>query len=122
MNHILNILKKEVRELLTPATIVPILVVSLVFGGLGNMIGGAAEEATDSPTIGLITLDNGSIAQRAADIIADRADIAYNDTSPSIDQGISAVRATAARRCSSSLPPSASASSPTRQAPSMCTG
>jgi len=92
MNNFLSITKKEVRELLTPATIIPILVMSLIFGGLGNMIGGAAEEATDTPTVGLITLDDGPIAQRASDVIADSATVAYNDTDASIDQGISTVR------------------------------
>ena len=92
MNNFLSITKKEVRELLTPATIIPILVMSLIFGGLGNMIGGVADEATDTPTIGLIALDSGSIAQQASSIIAGMADIAYNDTTGTIDQGISAIR------------------------------
>ena len=92
MNNFLSITKKEVRELLTPATIIPIVVMSLIFGGLGNMLGGAAEEATDSPTIGLLNLDAGPIAQRATAVITDMADVAYNDTEAPIDAGISAVR------------------------------
>jgi len=45
MSHLLNIIGKEVKELLTPATFVPIIVMALVFGSMGNMIGGATEEA-----------------------------------------------------------------------------
>ena len=62
MNHLLNIVKKEVRELFTPATIVPIVIMALVFGGMGSMIGGAAEEAKEKPGIG--------IGKGAAEIVA----------------------------------------------------
>ena len=45
MSALGNIIKKEMRELLTPATILPIVVVALIFGSMGSVIEGIQEEA-----------------------------------------------------------------------------
>ena len=36
MSALVNIIKKELKELLTPATILPIVVIALIFGSLGS--------------------------------------------------------------------------------------
>ena len=54
MSHLGNIIKKELRELLTPATILPIIILAIVFGSMGNVIGGIEDELTEKPILGLI--------------------------------------------------------------------
>ncbi len=44
MSSLGNIIKKEMKELLTPATILPIVVMAVIFGSMGNAIGGIEEE------------------------------------------------------------------------------
>ena len=55
-----NIIKKEMRELLTPATILPIIVIALLFGTIGNSMQGIQEEFESKPVIGYINEDNNS--------------------------------------------------------------
>ncbi|MDD3494247.1 MAG: ABC transporter permease [Candidatus Thermoplasmatota archaeon] len=93
MNHFANLVRKEVRELLTPATLVPILVMALIFGGMGNVIGGATEEAEKQPTIGLVNHDSGELGQLAVQVMAAQADIVYNQTGEPVAAGIAAVKA-----------------------------
>jgi len=40
MSALGNIIKKEMKELLTPSTILPIVFVAIIFGSMGNVIGG----------------------------------------------------------------------------------
>jgi len=93
MSHILNIIKKEVRELLTPSTFIPIVVMALVFGSMGNMISGAAEEAKEKPVVGLINEDRGIFASIANETIYSMSEVVfYSNTSGKIDEGIDAVK------------------------------
>ena len=40
MSALGNIIRKEIKELLTPSIILPILFISIIFGSIGNAIGG----------------------------------------------------------------------------------
>ncbi len=53
---------KEVRELLTPATILPAIFMMLIFAGMGGMIGGMEKKAMEKPNVEIITHDNESYA------------------------------------------------------------
>ncbi|RLF40158.1 MAG: ABC transporter permease, partial [Thermoplasmata archaeon] len=75
MNHFLNIVRKEVRELLTPTTLIPIVIMALIFGGMGNMIGGAMEEAKEKPIIGLVNADSGAFSILATNVSAELAEV-----------------------------------------------
>lgn len=92
MSHFAALVRKEVRELLTPATLVPILVMTLIFGGMGTVIGGAAEEADKQPTIGLVNHDSGALGQLAVQVIDAQADIVYNQTEGEVEAGVAAVK------------------------------
>jgi ABC-2 type transport system permease protein len=52
-----NIIKKEVKELLTPATLVPIILVAIIFASLGGVIGGVSEKASSKPTIAVVQME-----------------------------------------------------------------
>ena len=45
MNHLMNITKKELRELLTPSSVASVLVVVVLFAALGSMMSGQTESA-----------------------------------------------------------------------------
>ncbi len=58
ISHLWHLIKKEVRELLTPATVIPIVIMAIIFASIGNLTGGAVEDTLSaSPVIGIINLD-----------------------------------------------------------------
>lgn len=54
MSHMTSIIKKEVRELLTPGSVISVLVMVVLFAGLGGLIGGEVDSAAELPSFGLI--------------------------------------------------------------------
>jgi len=80
MSALGNIIKKEMRELLTPATILPIVFIALIFGSMGNVIEGIQEEALEPPVIGFINEDGGNFSTIASTIITTYADVVFNAT------------------------------------------
>jgi len=40
MSNLSKIIKKEVKELLTPATLIPVIIIAVIFGSLGGVFGG----------------------------------------------------------------------------------
>jgi ABC-2 type transport system permease protein len=83
MSGLGNITKKEIRELLTPATFVPIILVALIFATMGNSIQGIQKQSTASPTIGVITEDNSTLGVYASTLLHTDAKSVYNSTSAS---------------------------------------
>lgn len=60
MNHLFNLIKKEVKELLTPASLLPIVIIAILFATLGSFTGTAISESQqNTATIGIINLDSG---------------------------------------------------------------
>jgi ABC-2 type transport system permease protein len=93
MSGLGNIIKKEVRELLTPATFLPIILVALIFGAMGSSIQGIQQGAQAPPVIGVIAEDNGTYGTMASTILHAYAKVVYNSTSGSDQQtGVSAVQ------------------------------
>lgn len=92
MSGLGNIIKKEVRELLTPATFLPIILVALIFGVMGNSIQGIQQQAQTPPVIGVIAEDTGSFGTMASTILHTQAKVVYNSTT-SLDQqtGVSTI-------------------------------
>lgn len=90
MKALSNIMMKEIKELLTVATIVPVVVMAVLFASLGGMIGGAEEEASQPPRIGLIVQDNDSSwSMIAKDTISNHTELVYSGTD--VDEGLEAV-------------------------------
>jgi ABC-2 type transport system permease protein len=86
MSSFTNILKKELRELLTKSTILPIVMMALMFGLLGNAFSGIKEEVTAKPVIGVIDNDNGMMSDLVLGVFNSASKIQYNGTS--VDEGI----------------------------------
>ncbi|VVB61566.1 ABC-2 family transporter protein [uncultured archaeon] len=83
MSGLGNITKKEIRELLTPATFVPIILVALIFATMGNSMQGIQKQSTTSPIIGVITEDNNTLGVYASTLLHTYAKSVYNSTSAS---------------------------------------
>jgi len=90
MSGLTNIIIKEIRELLTPSTIIPIIVMAFIFGSMGNMMGGIGEELEKKPVIGLINEDNGELSEIATNILNERAEIIYKGNN--IEEGLEKIR------------------------------
>jgi len=90
MSGLTNIIIKEIRELLTPATIIPIILMAFIFGSMGNMMGGIGEELKEKPVIGLINEDNGDLSKIAVDLLNGNANIVYRGND--IKQGLEKIK------------------------------
>ena len=86
MSGLGNITKKEIRELLTPATFIPIILVALIFATTGNSIQGIQEQSQTPPTIGVINEDNSTFGAIASTILHDHAKVIFNSSSSSDKQ------------------------------------
>ena len=80
MSSLGNIVKKEVRELMTPATFVPIIIIAILFGTLGNAIGSIEEEMEETPIIGYIDSDNSNLSRIATTILEITSDVVFNSS------------------------------------------
>ena len=80
MSGLGRIFWKEVRELLTPATLVPIIIMAIVFAMLGSAFGGIQEEMEEKAQIGLIIDDEGAIGDFARASLNASTMIVYNGT------------------------------------------
>ncbi len=54
MSHITNVIKKEIREMLTPGSVISVLFMVILFACLGNLIGGEVEKSVTLPEFGLV--------------------------------------------------------------------
>ncbi|MDD5764192.1 MAG: ABC transporter permease [Candidatus Bipolaricaulis anaerobius] len=75
-----NIIAKEVRELLTPQTLIPIVVVAVIFAMTGGVIGDIGEEVTQRPVIGVMDQDEGPLSQIATTVLGATARVVHSGT------------------------------------------
>ncbi len=80
MSSLGKIIKKEVKELLTPATLIPIIIIAVLFGSLGGVFGDVEEQLEDPPMIAVINQDGGSLSLVAVAVFNATSDIVYNGT------------------------------------------
>jgi len=81
-----NIIKKEMKELLTPATILPIVIIALIYGTMGGGIQDIQEQAKQPPIIGIINEDNSTFSMNAVNILNQSAEVIFNSSSISDKQ------------------------------------
>jgi len=93
MSALGNIIKKEMRELLTPAIILPIIFLALIFGSIGNSFGGIEEQISEPPSIGLIVQDTDEFGVLAEGIIRNASKVVFNGTSDQdIEEGLQHIK------------------------------
>ncbi len=71
MNHLLNITKKELRELLTPSSIISIVVVMIMMCSIGLIVGGQTEDASKLSPVGIVNGDDGEYGEYTIEYITD---------------------------------------------------
>ena len=69
MKPLSNILGKEIRELLTPATVIPVIILAILFGSLGGIMGDVGEEVAKPPIMGIINEDDGGLSTVAVEAL-----------------------------------------------------
>ena len=80
MSALGNIIKKELRELLTPATILPIVFIALIFGSLGSSMEGIQEGLQEKPILGIINEDNSALSTIVVSILENESDVIFNSS------------------------------------------
>ena len=93
MSALTNIVRKELKELLTLSVILPMVIMALLFGSLGTAIGNLSEQAQAKPTIGVVSMDTGVLANVSLQVLDAGAKVAYNSTS--VDEALQAVKVNA---------------------------
>jgi ABC-2 type transport system permease protein len=80
MSALGNIIKKELKELLTPATILPIVVIALIFGSIGSSMEGIQEELDEKPVLGFINEDNSTLSTIVTSVLENESEIIFNSS------------------------------------------
>jgi len=80
MSALVNIIKKELKELLTPATILPIVVIAIIFGSIGSSMEGIQEGLDEKPVLGVINEDNSSLSKIVTSILENESQIIFNSS------------------------------------------
>ena len=81
MSAVGNIIKKELKELLTPATFIPIIIIAAIYGSMGGSINEIQKEAAEPPIIGIINEDNSSLSNIVNIMLETNAKVVFNSTS-----------------------------------------
>jgi ABC-2 type transport system permease protein len=85
-----NIVKKEFKELFVLSTILPIVVIAIVYGSAGNMIGNVQESIKEKPVIGIVDIDDGNFSGIAMSVLTENAKVVYNGNDA--EEGLQEVR------------------------------
>ena len=85
-----NIVKKEFKELFVLSTILPIVVIAIVYGSAGNMIGNVQESIKEKPVIGIVDMDDGNFSGIAMSVLSENAKVVYNGSDA--EEGLQEVR------------------------------
>lgn len=73
-----NLLKKELREVLTISSLISVIVVSVVYGSIGKSIGSIREEATKKPVVAVVNLDSGEFGRTIEEAVNAYAEVVYS--------------------------------------------
>jgi len=85
-----NIIKKEFKELFVLSTILPIVVIAIVYGSVGQMIGNVGETIKEKPVIGIVDMDAGNFSVVAMSVLTENAKVVYDGTDT--EEGLQEVR------------------------------
>jgi ABC-2 type transport system permease protein len=85
-----NIVKKEFKELFTIATLIPIVVIAVVFGLVGQMVGNIGETMEEKPVIGIVDMDSGDFSHIAMSVLTEKAKVIYDGSDA--EEGLEEVR------------------------------
>ncbi len=78
MSSFTNIVKKELKEMLTKSTVIPIILMAVLFGFMGDAFSGLDESVAAKPTIGLVNQDDGNLSSIASEMLNNASKVIYN--------------------------------------------
>jgi ABC-2 type transport system permease protein len=83
-----NIIKKEFKELFTFGTLIPLVVIAIVFGLVGQSIGNIEERMEEKPVIGIVDMDDGDFSDIAMSVLSEKAEVIYdgNDAAEGLEE------------------------------------
>ncbi len=81
MRDFLRLTLKEVRELVRPKYLLPILMTPLLFVAMGAGFGGVQDQLDDKPVVGVINEDNDTYGKIVAETYEQGANVTYSATS-----------------------------------------
>jgi len=85
-----NIIKKEFKELFVLATLIPIVVIAIVFGLVGQSIGSIGETMEEKPVIGIVDMDDGDFSDIAMSVLIEKGEVIYDGSDA--EEGLEEVR------------------------------
>jgi len=81
-----NLLKKELREVLTISNIIVAVVLALVYASIGGSVGDIEEEASKKPVISVVNLDAGEYGRVVQQSVGSFAEVIYSGEN--IEEGL----------------------------------
>jgi ABC-2 type transport system permease protein len=85
-----NIIKKEFKELFTIATLIPIIVIAVVFAFVGQSIGNIGQTMEEKPVIGIVDRDDGAFSDIAMTVLMEKGEVIYDGSNA--EEGLEEVR------------------------------
>jgi ABC-2 type transport system permease protein len=85
-----NIIKKEFKELFTIGTLIPIVVIAIVFAFVGQSIGNVQESIEEKPVIGIVDRDDGDFSDIAMAVLMEKGEVIYDGNDA--EEGLEEVR------------------------------
>ncbi|HUX48919.1 MAG TPA: ABC transporter permease [Dehalococcoidia bacterium] len=85
-----NIIKKEFKELFTLSTLLPIVVIAIVFAFVGQTIGNIGETMEEKPVVGIVDMDDGDFSDIAMAVLIEKAEVIYDGNDA--EEGLEEVR------------------------------
>jgi len=85
-----NIIKKEFKELFTLSTLIPLVVIAIVFALVGQMIGNIGETMEEKPVIGIVDRDDGAFSDIAMSVLTEKGEVIYDGSDA--EEGLEEVR------------------------------
>jgi ABC-2 type transport system permease protein len=93
MRQFLRLTWKEVRELLRPRYLLPILLVPILFVALGQGVGGIDDAVAGQPSVGVVVNDTGEYAAIVNETYSRGAEVVYHGSNVSAADALGRTRA-----------------------------
>jgi ABC-2 type transport system permease protein len=90
MSGLSRILGKEIKELLTPAALIPIIIMAVLFGSLGSAFSGVTDDVNEKPEFALVVNDMGELGNVTRFSLVTNSVITYSNSS--LENGLSLLK------------------------------
>ncbi|MBC7117040.1 MAG: ABC transporter permease [Pseudothermotoga sp.] len=85
-----NLLKKELREVLTISSLISIVAMAFIYAMIGKSVGSVTEEVSKKPIVAVVNLDSGELARAIEDAVDSYATVIYKGVN--VDEAMEKLR------------------------------